>query len=220
MTLVAHPADMATDLSTLDLGVVFLDDTDAPTALYRVVADHLAAADGTGYWLDARNAANPDAIRRHGSRTVDRSLRVARAFTAYQHYELARSLPGRLSKRASLVVAPNVAALYAEDDAPGFEADAMFDATLELLDAVAAAIEVPVLVTASERRDRVRAAADRTIDAEQTRVGLRVAGGSLTTDAYRQGGALQTTIPYWVRLLGAATERAEELPADAATAGV
>jgi hypothetical protein len=209
-----------TDSSTLDPGVVFVDDADAPSALYRVAADHLAAADGAGYWLDARNAANPDAIRRYGSQAAVRSLRVARAFTAYQHYELARSLPGRLSARASLVVAPNVAALYAEDDAPAFEADAMFDATLELLAAVAEALDVPVLVTASERCDRLRAAADRSIDAERTRVGVRIDGESVTTDAYWHDGALQTPIPYWVRLLGATGERPADVPADVATAGV
>jgi hypothetical protein len=191
-----------TDSSTLDPGVVFVDDADAPSALYRVAADPLAAADGAGYWLDARNAVNPDAIRRHGSRAA------------------VRSLPGRLSARASLVVAPNVAALYAEDDAPAFEADAMFDATLELLAAVAEALDVPVLVTASERCDRVRAAADRSTDAERTRVGVRIDGDSVTTDAYWHDGALQTPIPYWVRLLGATGERPADVPADVATAGV
>ncbi|MBV0901426.1 P-loop NTPase family protein [Haloarcula salina] len=207
---------MNSQLPTLEPGVTFLDDGDTPAALYRLVGRHLADANGSTYWLDARNAASPDAIRRHADGRVARSVRVARAFTGYQHYELVRSLPAEVTPRTALVVVPNVASLYAEDDVPAFEAEAMFDATLELLAALADALAVPVLVTARERRDRVRDAADRTVTAQRTQAGLRVDGPSFRTDVYWHDWGFQTTIPYWVDLLGAADADAEPAPVEPA----
>jgi hypothetical protein len=161
--------------------------------------------------VDACNRAAPAALYEALSRRACRSLRVARAFTGYQHHELVRSLPGRVRPNASLVVVPAVAAPYADEDVPGYEADAMFEATLELLSAVATAVDVPVLVTADADpyAADVEAAADRTLEATATRAGLRVEGDSFRTDVYVDEWGYQTTIPYWVDLLGVA-------PADAA----
>ncbi|WP_436931699.1 hypothetical protein [Halosimplex halobium] len=187
---------------TLDPGVTYLDDDGAPAALYRLVGHHLSGTT-EAYWLDARNAAVPTAIREHAPGRASRSLRVARAFTGYQHYELARSLPGEVSPRTGLVVAPNVGSLYADDDLPDYEAETMVEATLALLAELAGALEIPVVLTATTYRDRVRDVADRSIEAERTRAGLRFDGASVRTDLYWHDWGFQTTIPYWVDLLGA-----------------
>jgi hypothetical protein len=211
---------MVTQFPTLDSGVTYLDDGGAPTALYRLVGSQLSETAGPAYWVDARNAARPDAIDEYTNRRSGRSLRIARAFTAFQHYELVRSLPATASQRTSLVVVPNVASLYVEDDVPEHEADAMFDATLSLLDALAEAVDVPVVVTASERTDRVEAAADRTLKAEDTRAGLRVDGPSYQTDVYWHDWGIQTTIPYWVDLFGAVDADGEQEAVDPMALGV
>jgi len=197
---------MDPQLPTLEEGVTLLEAEDAPAALYRLVGRHLAEADGPAYWLDARNAAVPGAIREHAPRRGARSIRVARAFTGYQHYELARELPARIDPGAALVVAPNVGALYAEDDVPEYEADAMVETTLALLGGVADTANAPVLATAPDPTyaERVAAAADRTLHAEGTRAGLRVEGPDVATDVYWHDWGFQTTIPYWVDLLGTA----------------
>ena len=196
---------MTDQFPTLEPGVVVLDDEDAPAALYRIVGQHLAEERGPAYWIDAGNRAAPAAIDRHATAGAWRSLRVARAFTGYQHYELVRSLPGRLRPNASLVVGPNLAALYADDDVPGHEADEMAAATLTLLSEVAATFDVPVLVTASAEpyAADVRSAADRHLDAERTDAGLSIAGDSFQSDVYWHDWGFQTTIPYWVELFGA-----------------
>lgn len=211
---------MRGQLPTLDTGVTFLDDDDAPAALYRLVGHQLAETDGAAYWVDARNAASPDALYRHVPARARRRLRVARAFTCVQHFELVRSLPGEVSAGTSLVVAPNLASLYAAGDLPDDESEATFDATLELLSALAGAVDASVLVTASARRERVRAAADRTMRAEATRVGLRVDGRSFETDVYVDDWGFQTTIPYWVDLLGAVEADGEPTLADPVAPGV
>jgi hypothetical protein len=151
---------------------------------------------------------------------VERSVRVARAFTAYQHYELVRALPGTVPRRTALVVAPNVGSLYAEDDVPDDEANLLLAATLELLGAVGRAVDAPVLVTATERRERVRAAADRTLTADRTRAGLRLDGESFRTDVYWDDWGFQTTIPYWVDLLGVAGADEEPTTVDPVAPGV
>jgi len=211
---------MGSQLPTLDAGVTYLDTEGVPVVLYRLVGHHLADVDGPAYWVDARNAASPDAIRRYAAGRLDTRLRVARAFTGYQHYELVRSLPERVSGRAALIVAPNLGSLYADDDVPTAEAAAMLDATLELLAALADAVDVPVLVTATEHRERVRAAADRRLDAERTRAGLRIDGPAFRTDVYWDDWGFQTTIPYWVDLLGRAETEGETAVVDPVAPGV
>jgi hypothetical protein len=199
---------MNDQLPTLSSGLVCLDDEDAPAALYRIVGHHLAAERGPAYWIDARNRATPAAIDRHAGEAAWRSLRVARAFTGYHHYELVRSLPGRVRPNTSLVVAPNLASLYADDDVPDQEADTMAAASLELLSAVATTVDVPVLVTASTApyAEAVYDAADRVLDAERTDAGLAVEGPSFRTDVYWRDWGFQTTIPYWAELFGTVGE--------------
>lgn len=188
---------------TLDPGVTFLDAADAPTALYRIVGDHLGAESGPTYWVDARNAAVPASLREFLPESAIRRLRVARAFTGYQHYELVRSLPATADRTTDLVVAPNVSALYEDGDVPPAEARTMFEATTALLDATSRALDVPVLVTApgARRETQVRTAADRVVEAERTRAGLAVSGESFQPEVYWHEWGFQTTIPYWVDLL-------------------
>lgn len=185
-------------LPTLDPGVTFLDAADAPSALYRLVGDHLAASSGPAFWVDARNAAAPATLREFLPARATRRLRVARAFTGYQHYELVRSLSGRVDRSTDLVVAPNVAALYEDGDMSRPEAAANFEATLALLDATSRAVDVPVLVTAPDarREKQVRTAAADVLEAERTRAGLTVTGGSFRPDVYWHEWGFQTTIPY------------------------
>lgn len=211
---------MRTQLPTLEPGVSYLEDGDAPGALYRLVGSHLTDAAGRAYWIDARNAACPETLREHTTRRCTERIRVARAFTGFQHYELVRGLPKQVSQRTTLVVAPNVASLYADDNMPDQDADAMLDATLELLSALATAVDAAVIVTADTCRERVRAAADRTLDAEQTRAGLRVEGPSFQTDVYWDDWGFQTTIPYWVDLFGAVGREGEPESVDSMALGV
>jgi hypothetical protein len=204
-------------LPTLDSGVTYLD-TDDPSALYRVVARHLEEHRGPAYWVDACNRAVPATLHDALSGQARRSLRVARAFTGYQHHELVRDLPARVRPNTSLVVAPAVGALYADDDVPDYEADAMCASTLELLDAVATAVDTPVLVTASTGTyaDEVRATADHTLDAMATNAGLRFEGAGFRTDVYVDRWGFQTTIPYWVDLLGVAPGEVNDPAVDVA----
>ncbi|WP_435144468.1 hypothetical protein [Halobaculum sp. P14] len=198
------------DQPTLDDGVTLLRPPDArSTALHRLVVDALADADragGPAYWVDARNAAVSHALYRLAP--ADRALRglqVARAFTAYQHLELVRTLARRARPGTRLVVAPNVASLYRDGDVPDGEADRLLRAALATLSELGDALDCPVVVSATgddDHADRVADAADRVVDCERTALGLTYDAPGFDVDGYHRGDHWQTTIPYWVDLCG------------------
>jgi hypothetical protein len=194
-------------LPALDAGVTHLDSPGPrSTALHRLVVDALRERDGPVYWLDARNVATTHALYELAPhrRALD-GVRVARAFTAYQHHTLARRLVRAVDGRTALLVAPNVASLYRDDDVPEYEREDLYAAALAMLAEVGQTHGIPVLVTtdASGAALPPAVADDATqLSCERTRMGLRYAGEEFETRVYVEDGFWQTTIPYWVDLFG------------------
>ncbi|SFR54682.1 hypothetical protein SAMN04487947_2154 [Halogeometricum rufum] len=212
--------DSTQELPTLDPGVTLLRRPDPRDAvLHRLVVAALRRRDGGALWVDARNEASTAALYAAdpAGRTLD-GLRVARAFTAYQHHELVRSLPGRATPRTALVVVPRLPSLYRDPDLPEAAADRLFDASLAVLRELADALDVRVLVTADGAddglTDRVREAADDEVVVRRTGMGLAFEGDSVRSDVYWHDDWWQTTIPYWVELCGVAPDDADAMAAD------
>jgi hypothetical protein len=157
--------------------------------------------------VDARNVASTYRLYdRAVSDRVVSGLRIARAFTAYQHFTLARALVDRVNAGTELVCCPNLTHLYRDDDVPAHERDTYLEALLAGLGVLADRYDVPVLVSttrADATAERVHDAADRVITAEQTAFGLRYDGDEVDQRGYHRGAHWQTTIPYWVELYGA-----------------
>jgi hypothetical protein len=133
-------------------------------------------------------------------------LRIARAFTAYQHFSLVKRVIRRVSTRTGMLLLPNLPGLYRDDDDPEHETAAMLGTVVQGLDAVAEGNDLPVLVSVSHRDDHGEAvldAADQVIGCEDTRLGHRFTGDGGETTAYWDEGYWQTTIPYWVEICGA-----------------
>lgn len=194
-------------LPDLDPGVTLLHSSDRSTVAALALAA-LEDRDGLARWVDARNHASTfalsDANRTH---RVPERVRVARAFTAHQHHALVRQLVADVRRPTGLVVAPVVDDLYADDDLLAQEAERLREATLSTLGALADARNLPVLVTATDP-DAVAAYADHEVDVEETRFGPRFDAGDDETTAYWTRGGWQTTIPYWVDLVGYVEEPA------------
>lgn len=194
----------------LDPGLIELRRPSArSTALHQLVVSHALRTGGQTLWVDARNNASTYALSEQtpGTRAVS-NLRVARAFTAHQHHSLVcGDLLGELSAETSLVVAPCVASLYADDDVHENEGRALLEATLTTLAEIASVFEIPVLVSterAAGLEEVVRKYTTGDIECEATVHGYRYATGEFETLVYLQDGYWQTTIPYWVELLGVA----------------
>jgi hypothetical protein len=208
------PATTAADRTVpeLDPGLTVLETPDHRSgALYRVALRTIRRADGRTYWIDARNTASTYALREAAPDDclLDR-LRIARAFTAYQHLTLVERVLDRVSPRTGCVVAPNLASLYRDDDVPGHETVPLLEAAASAL-AELAADDLPVLATLGgpddDLADAVSTHADAEFACERTEMGYRFEGTDFETDVYWAEDWWQTTIPYWVDLLGVASER-------------
>ncbi|MFC7098166.1 hypothetical protein [Halobaculum marinum] len=212
-----------TDLPDPQSGVTVLH-SDRPhgAALARLATDWLARDPGPAYWVDAGGAA--DTRRLYDAAPTRRALaglRVARAFTAYQHAELVRRLPRRARPGTRLVVVANAALPYREGDAPTDEAGRLRAAGTALLDELATALDCPVLVSVAGDGDHAAAvvdAADRVVECETTPFGVRFDAPDHTPRGYRVAGGWQTTIPYWVDLFGAVADADAGVATPAATA--
>ncbi len=185
-------------------------------ALHRLAVGALSARRGTALWVDARNNASSYLLYDLAPRRALAGLQVARAFTAYQHHALVSSLPRRATGDTTLVVAPCVASLYRDDDVPDYEARDLLESSLAVLGEVADVYDVAVLASAvpdDEATATAAAYADREIDCVETDVGFRYVGEDFETTAYWSAGYWQTTIPYWVDLLGAMGDAVPTTPA-------
>ncbi|MEY7851537.1 hypothetical protein AB7C87_20325 [Natrarchaeobius sp. A-rgal3] len=192
-----------------EYGLVLLETSEPrSTVVHRLVSRRLADASGrTAYWIDARNTASTHVLYDCASsaRTLS-GLRVARAFTAYQHHSLVREVVRRADPRTELIVAPNVASLYHDSDVPGYEREELVASTLETLSELGEVLGCPVVVTSAddERASTVGEYARTTIECLHTREGLRLVGpdGNAATEGYWHGDWWQTTIPYWADVCG------------------
>ena len=200
------PARLPT-VPDLSPGVTVLWAPPRSTALHRLALSALHDRDGTARWLDARDVASTTLLTELATPRTLRRLRVARTWTAYQHHELVRRLPGEVDGRTELVVLPAVASLYEDDDVPSPEDRRYLRSTLGILAELARVADLAVLVSAARAgpfAPLVREHADREVAVEATPLGHRFVADGFETTAYWGEGYWQTTIPYWVDLLGAA----------------
>lgn len=209
----------------LDAGLVLLDlDERLVHALGALVVDHLLRSEGLAWWVDADGHARTTVLGElaPSRRLLDR-VRVARAFTAFQHATLLRTLAARTADaEPALVVCPGATALARAADLDARERDRLLLTGVASLARLARAGDCPVLVTrGGEAPARVDAAleraADRVLTCERTRFGPRFAGDGVETLVYPAdaSGWRQTTLAYWARVLAARADG----PGTAARAG-
>jgi hypothetical protein len=204
----------AGSVPTFEPGLTLLETPDPrASAIHQLALGTIRRTDGPTYWLDARNTASTYALYDLvPDPRLLRGVRIARAFTAYQHHALAERVVNTVSPRTGCVVVPNAASLYRDDDVPAHESKPLCDAVVGALREVATTFEIPVLVTDAGPNDDLAGVladhADRALRCERTRMGYRYEGEDFETTVYWQDGDWQTTIPYWVALLGAVGESA------------
>jgi hypothetical protein len=163
-----------------------------------------AHPDAPAYWVDVGGAAATRGLYDRGlDPATGPTLRIARAFTAYQHFSLVERLCERLSEATPFVVCSNVARLYDDDDVRRGEARELLGAAMERLAEAVEAHDVPTVLTTGSPGDRRLAAivdviADRTTRCRPTRLGLRFSGEDFETETYGSAwGDHQTTFEYW-----------------------
>lgn len=211
-------------LPTLETGCHLLETDDRATgALQSLAVDHLLLNDGDVYWVDAAGHARADTLARiaPSQRLLDR-IQVARGFTAYQHAALIDHLVDRLDESTSLVVVPDIDALYRSDDIRGPEPSEMLREAVDSLATRCEEHDILILLTCAQRDELSSPVAERvteTIRCESTKFGPRFVSETTKTLVYPVGdGYVQTTLAFWQQVLN---ERASAVstPTEVATRG-
>lgn len=209
---------MTPQLPALTAGIQLLNvDAAVDRALHALTVDHVLLSGGTACWIDPGTRARTEPLvdLAPSDRILDR-VRVARAFTPFQHLALLSALPETVTDRTELVVVPAPDGYYRNDDLLGDEGREMLLAGIAALAGVARERDLPVLVT-RERSDEFAApvahAAARTVRCEATPFGprFRVECGDGGEDEAEEtlvypsdcGQFVQTTLAFWERVLAA-----------------
>lgn len=195
------------ELPTLDPGIQLLD-AEKSIVLHSLVVDHVLVANGSAHWVDAHGHAVTRPLVRlaPSDRVLDR-IRVARGFTAFQHYALVERLADAVGEETELLVLPAMDGLYRDDDLRGDEGEELLVRALARVAGLAREHGIPVLVTRT-RDDEFAApianAAERVIRCEQTPMGPRFVGEAFETQVYPvDRGLVQTTFAFWAEVLAA-----------------
>jgi len=205
------------ELPELQTGVRLLDvdgEERATGPLHSLVLDHLLMNDGNVVWVDAAGHAISQSLASlaPSGRTLDR-IRVARGFTAHQHYALVRQLREEVDEDTSLVVCPAFDHFYRDTETYADEGEDLFLRALATISSIADRHDVPVLVTRArqdELSDPLAAAAAETIRCEQTKFGPRFVGDDFRRLVYPlEDGTVQTTLSFWRRVLEARVSASE-----------
>lgn len=201
-------------IPTLAPGLTHLETASPRTpALQQLTLTAMGDLEGDAYWIDSRSTVSTYAWLdgTAGPRQLDQ-LQIARAFTAYQHHSLVQTVGDRATSD-DLVVVPCLDTLYADDDVPNPQARSLLTDTLGVMrDLAEAGATIVVTANTPTFGSRVAERADHTIVARDTDLGIAYEGDEFETTLYRGPGFWQTTIPYWVDLLGTSDELEISMP--------
>lgn len=165
------------------------------SALHRLTLAYLRENPGRVFWIDARDTAATYTF--YSLSPSDRSLasiRIARAWTAYQHHTLVRQLVDIVTPRTQLIVLPNVYSLYTDDDLSETAAEQLARSSLTTVAALTTTHDIPaVITTPTVDSSPIDQFVDHVLRWEPP----------VTIDA----ACWQTTIPYWTERIGTLDER-------------
>ena len=210
---------LAENVPDLEPGVTLLTTPKhRSAALQQLVVSHsLDGQTRQAWWIDSANSFTTHSLLELApSKRVLEHLQISRAFTGYQQASLVQETVQRTTPLTELVVASNMPHFYRDREVPELTAERLLEATTSLLAELSRACSLPVLVTTysavdDQSTEMVRDVANRELHARTTSQGIHYEGDGFKTEVYWVGeGLMQTTIPYWVRLLGVLDETGGE----------
>ncbi|ODR83383.1 hypothetical protein BG842_09700 [Haladaptatus sp. W1] len=195
------------ELPALDTGVTLLEtDARSTCALQSLVLDQVLLDGGSAVWVDAHGHGSTHTLSRiaPSMRVLDR-IRIARAFTPWQHQSLCQDLAPELTDETAVVVLPAFDWFYRSDDLPRGDGERLLSVGLDIISELEETFDIPVLITQHEDDGLaapIRACADHVIRCEQTPHGPRFSGDEYETLVYPlENGMVQTTFAFWNRVL-------------------
>ncbi|WP_227380214.1 hypothetical protein [Haladaptatus halobius] len=195
------------ELPTLDSGLTVLEtDERATGALQSLVLDKLLLDGGSAVWVDAHGHGTTQPLSRiaPSMRILDR-IRIARAFTAWQHQSLCQDLVRELTDDTAVIVLPAFDWFYRSEVLSRGDGERMLAAAVDLIGKIVDTFDVSVLVTQhtdDALTDPIQERADDVIHCEQTAYGPRFSGDEYETLVYPlDNGMVQTTLAFWQQVL-------------------
>ena len=171
------------ELPSLTDGIHLLEaDSRTSEALQSLVLDHLLTrgAPAGVVWVDSRgNGSTQPLARLAPSMRVLERIKIARGFTAYQHYSLLEDLSAQIESNTALTVLPDVDWFYRSDDLYSNEGEQMLSEGAAIVEDLSQQHGIPVLLTRSANdglSQPVRNVADGVIRCELTSQGPRFTG--------------------------------------------
>lgn len=166
----------------------------------QMISDHKDV-----YWVDSKEKASLKTLNRliPSPKFLER-MKVARAFTSYQHFSLIRELENKVSYTTSLVVVPEINWFY-RDMADG-EKKRMIKEEINILKNLSNHYNVPILWSLYEggddyTKELIRRVSDEEIEFEVTEMGPKFSSSNFKTYFYPVNGYFQTTIDFWRAIL-------------------
>lgn len=174
-----------------------LIESDSDVPVFQVLlANELS--DGKAVWIDQGDNASSFQMARAGGEILSR-ITVSRSYTPYQHYNAVMKVGDLLDENTSVLVMPSINLMY-EDQLGEKEQEDLFGEVIERIREYVEEYDLKVLTSLSDRvlgelEFRVRDIAEKTVRAKVNDHGLRFDSGNFTSQVYRSGGKIQTTVP-------------------------
>lgn len=202
-------------LPTLQKGINILRTSENRShAIHSLAINHLLLFGGDAVWIDSGNLCSSELVSRLSPvETMLERIKVARAFTAYQHFSLVETVSRSIDSRTNLIVVPLADLFYQKDPLNRKEGFKLLSRTMQNIRNVSSRYGIPVLLTESKESvfDTVSRYGENTIKCENTRMGLKFSSNSFKTLTYSGPGYLQTTLRLWELILKQTYNRRKEV---------
>lgn len=166
-----------------------------------LVAEELRGRSASAVWIDSKNESSTYALSKFGGKEVLEKVQIGRAFTPFQHHRLIHQLEEFIQENTEILVLPNIDFLYLDGQLKEWEAKELFKETWKKILEVREEYGLKLLVSLSSRDSGLSYAviddADNKIQVEATQEGWKYDSQDFEQYAYRDGGEVQTTVPYW-----------------------
>lgn len=179
-------------------GINLIDKPSGVPVFQELLGHHLEP-DSEALWIDTGNEASTYALASQDRSLMER-VRIARAFTPFQHHTLSTSLGEYSGSETEVMVLPRVNQLYLESGLKEWERRELFQEAWSSVMRLQEEKSLKVMVSAvedSETGSMVKADSDNRIEVGQTSQGRRYVSDSFRQLTYPGDGYIQTTVPMW-----------------------
>lgn len=203
---VTNTVEEGPEFPTLSEGVNTLKTESKPIKpLQSLVLNQLIIDDGKAVWVDANNNGSTQVMYKlaPSKRFLDR-VRIARAFTPFQHYGVIHNMDEEVDENTSVIVLPEIDWFFSGDETEEGEGESMLKDSLLMTKKLVKEYGVPAVTTFSNpsfSKNIAKTYTDETIACKVTGMGPRFVSSDFETMVYRGNGYVQTTLAFWEREL-------------------